>query len=131
MNINLNKIIESSDFMAVAKCLFPENKFPTQALTRHLGLKLSLNEDQILALSKFTGLPVSELFESDWKSHNKDGVFTFNKDGFKAELDTNTWITRLTFEGARVHEELIVSKSVLLSEYLGKLDLLIKNYRNG
>ena len=126
--INVKDIIETANLnkVEVAIQLFPENKFPALALNRVMNQELPLDANQISKLSLLAGIPIASMFSGEnWRAELKGNVHTFTNGEYKAELDTDTWVTKVFHNNSRIHEELIHSKAIPLSEYLNKLDLII------
>lgn len=134
--IDLRKIIEKNglDESEVALHLFPDNKFAKKALTRVLKGESELSATQISKLAFLLGTDINSLFDSNaWKfKTNKDLIF-FEKEGWKAELNVKTWITKVYKNDSLFHEEVLTKSSIKLSEYLKFLNNLInnKNESNG
>lgn len=127
--INVKNIIETAklDKNEVAMQLFPENKFPVLALNRVINEELPLDANQISKLSLLANIPIGEMFSGEnWKASLKGNIHTFTNGEYRAELNTDTWITKVFHNNSRIHEELIHSKAIPLSDYLNKLDLIIK-----
>jgi hypothetical protein len=127
--INVKDIIEKANLnkVEVAIQLFPDNKFPALALNRVINEELPLDANQISKLSLLAGIPIADMFSGEnWKASLKGNVHTFTNGEYRAELNTDTWITKLFHNSSRIHEELIHSKAIPLSDYLTKLDLIIK-----
>jgi len=126
--IDVESIIKEANLskVEVAIQLFPENKFPALALNRVMNQELPLDANQISKLSLLAGIPIASMFSGEsWKAELKGNVHTFTNGEYKAELDTDTWVTKVFHNNSRIHEELIHSKAIPLSEYLNKLDLII------
>ena len=132
-SINLSKIIEDCklDEEVLASELFPFHKHPQLALERVKKGKGLLNSEQIAKLSQLSNLPIDALFGVDgWKYVNNKGRYIFTCDTFKAELDTTTWVTKVYDADSLFHEEIIHDGTVALSEYIGKLNIIINKYRS-
>lgn len=131
--IDLKKLIESSDLDSkeVAKQLFPKNKYPDLALNRVMkGLNV-LDADQISKLSLLSGVPISELFSGgEWKGSTAQNVHVFTNGEYRAELDPQTWITKVFHKGSLFHDSIIHSGSTPINEYLHELDQIIINFKN-
>ena len=131
--INVKEIIETRglDIKEVARQLFPKNKYPNLALGRVIKGKNVLNADQISKLALMAGLDLSDLFSGEnWKATVRKGVHVFTNGEFRAELDPETWITKVFAEDSMFHESIIHSGSTPVSEYLSQLDLIINNYKS-
>ena len=126
-NIDLKAIIEvkNLDHETVAKELFPTNQYPKLALNRVLLGKSMLDASQISKLSILTGLPINDLFSgSGWSTQSSGEKHKFTNGEFVAELDTETWITKVFYCGSLKHESIIHSKNVVLSEYIAALNII-------
>ena len=127
--INLKKIIEDQllDKNEIAKLLFPTNAYPVLALNRILAGTAVLNADQISKFSLFSSIPIAELYEGNgWKSTIKKNVHILTSGDYVAELDTSTWTTKIFHNESLFHEFVMVSKSITLSDYIAKLNEVIK-----
>lgn len=132
-DLKIKEIIKNSglDFEEVAHQLFPKNKFPVLALNRVSRGKAYLDSAQISKLSLMTGVSISSIFSGDstgaeWKAVSKKGMHIFTNGDFRAELDTETWVTKVFHKGSMFHESIIHTSSIPLSEYIDKLDLILK-----
>lgn len=130
--IRLKEILDASglDMTEVAKHLFPTNKYPKLALDRIIDGKAFLDSHQLSKLASMTGMTVSELYGGQWKQTSKGDTITFTSDTYKAELNTKTWIIKIFDNDSLFHESLIVSGSTVLSELIGKLNLIIINHKS-
>ena len=131
--INVKEIIETRglDTKEVARQLFPKNKYPDLALNRVIKGKNVLDADQISKLALLSGLQLSELFSGEnWKATAHKGVHVFTNGEFRAELDSETWITKVFHKDSMFHESIIHSGSTPVSEYLSQLDLIINNFKS-
>lgn len=133
---NLSTIIDqhSLDSKKVAAELFPENKYPMIALSRVINGEALLNTEQVSKLSFLTGIPINDLFEQgNWKNLPRkasDNTMAFENEDYRAELDRDTWITKLFHKNSIFHEAVIVDANTLpLSEYFNELDKLILNHK--
>ena len=131
--IKVKKIIETQglDIKEVARQLFPKNKYPDLALKRVMKGRSVLDADQISKLALMAGLQISELFSGEkWKAYSRKGVHVFTNCEFRAELDSETWITKVFHKDSMFHESIIHSGSTPVSEYLSQLDLIINNFKS-
>jgi hypothetical protein len=131
--INVKEIIKTRglDIKEVARQLFPKNKYPDLSLNRVMKGKSVLDADQISKLALMAGLQLSELFSGEnWKVSSRKGVHVFTNGEFRAELDSETWITKVFHKGSMFHESIIHSGSTPVSEYLSQLDIIINNYKS-
>lgn len=132
--IDLNKIIEKQELdpKEVAQQLFPGNKYPKLALNRVLAGEAVLDANQISKLALLTGLSVDQLYSgNDWKMRSKAGIFYFQNGEYKAELNTETWVTKIFHNDSLFHESIITPGATPVSEYLNELNSIInKNQSN-
>ena len=131
--IKVKEIIETRglDIKEVARQLFPKNKYPDLALKRVIEGKSVLNADQISKLALMAGLQLSELFSGEnWRVFSRKGVHVFTNGEFRAELDTETWVTKVFHKDSLFHESIIHSGSISVSKYLHQLDLIINNFKS-
>lgn len=131
--IKVKEIIETRglDIKEVARQLFPRNKYPVLALNRVIKGESVLDADQISKLALMSGLKISELFSGEnWKATARKGVHVFTNGEFRAELDSETWITKVFHKDSMFHESIINSGSTPVSEYLSQLDLIINNFKS-
>jgi len=131
--IKVKEIIEARglDIKEVALQLFPKNKYPVLALNRVIKGKHALDADQISKLALMAGLQLPDLFSGEnWKATTHKGVHVFTNGEFRAELDPETWITRIFCKDSMFHESIIHSGSTPVSEYLNQLDIIINNFKN-
>lgn len=132
--IDLNKIISEQklDPKEVAQQLFPGNKYPKLALNRVLSGEAVLNANQISKLALLTGLSIDQLYsENGWKSTSKAGIIEFQNGDYKAELNTETWVTKIFHKGSLFHESIITPGATPISKYLNELNSIInKNQSN-
>ena len=130
--IDLQSIIGTYrlDQKEIAESLFPGNKYPALALKRVLSGEAYLDTNQVSKLALTIGVPIEKLFSgAEWKGYCKGSTHTFTNGEYKAELDTQTWTTKLFHKDSLLHEEILHSGSTPLSEYLSKLDELILNHK--
>jgi hypothetical protein len=132
MKINLTKIVEAmvADLgmskKEIAVQLFPTNRHPDLALNRVMKEEGVLDADQISKLSFLSGIPIGRLF-GDWDMNTtKDGLHVFTNDQYRAELDTNTWTTKIFKSGSLSHELAIHSGSITLSEFINIINIQIE-----
>lgn len=133
--INLEAIVKKYDLdkKELAAQLFPGNKFPRVAFKRVLLGEAELNASQISKLALWVGVEISDLFltgSQGWKKTSTMGVITLSNGLYKAELDTTAWITRVFHNDSLFHESIIHSGTTPLSEYLNKINLIIKNHKS-
>jgi len=122
---DLNKIMEvhKLEVHKVAKHLFPANKYPKLALDRILKNEAFLDTNQLSRLAQLIGTSIENLYSNnEWSMKTKKGLLHFTSDKYTAELNTNSWTTKIYSDGSIFHEEVIHNGSITLSEYL-------QNYR--
>lgn len=129
---HLKQIIEDSelDFNEVAKQLFPSNKYPRLALNRVLQGHSNLDSQQLSKLSKLTGLEIENIISpgNTWEIRSsKKGIIKFQNDVYSAELNLNTNITKVFHKESLIHEEILHTNAIVLSEYFEKLNSIINN----
>lgn len=129
--INLKSFMDAHklDPAKTARELFPGNAYPVMAMKRILDGEALMDTDQVERLAAFAGVPVSKVFNNGWSFAADWGedrkVYTLESDGWRAEIDRATWVTTLYHNGKAVHEEVICSPTVTLSEMLSALELVI------
>lgn len=135
-NFILSSVIEKHnlDTKKVAAELFPENKYPMIALSRVINGEALLNTEQVSKLSFLTGIPINELFEQgNWKNLPRkasDNSLAFENEDYRAELDRDTWITKIFHKNSIFHEAVIVDANTMpLSQYFTELDNLILTHK--
>lgn len=130
--IDIKAILEkySLDKVDTASALFPGNKYPSIALTRVINGEAYLNSEQMSKLSAMLGVTVDSLYtDKAWQASSKQpGVMKFERESYTAELDTATWITKVFLMDSILHESIIHSGAIPLSDYLAAIDEIIKKY---
>lgn len=128
--INLKNIIAEIDMpdVEIAKRLFPGNRYPKMALTRLMRGESELSASQLLTLSHMTGKDMNELFNlgQSWKTAKNGRLFKFSHQDFTAELDPETWVTKIFHAGTLFHETVISSGATPLSEFFKTLNRIIE-----
>lgn len=131
--INLRQIIEAQnlDEKALAEELFPGNKYPKLALNRILTGEAFLDSNQISRLSAYTGIPIHGLYNAgEWqiKADSKNVLKIISPDGsYRAELNTETWITQIFDKDTIFHEETLPAGAMSLRAYVSYINNLIIN----
>lgn len=131
--IDLKEIIEKRklDAKDVAQQLFPGIKYPKLALNRILAGEAVLDANQISKLALMTGMSMDDLYSgAEWKMKSKSNLITFTNDDFKAELNTETWITKIFHNGSLFHESIIHSGSTPISNYINELNSIINKQQS-
>ena len=131
--IKVGEIIKARglDVDEVARQLFPTHKYPDLALRRVIQHKGSLTPEQVSKLALLADLTISDIFYGEnWKASTGRDLHVFTNKSFRAELDPNTWVTRLFHNDSLFHESIIYSGSTPLSKYFAQLNILINNFIN-
>lgn len=129
--INLKEIIEKSklDIKEIAIQLFPENKYPRLALNRVIAGEAVLDANQISKLALLINVDISDLYsDGNWKMKSRKGIHIFTSGRFRAELDSESWITKIFHRDSMFHDSIIHSGSTPLSEYFKELNKLVTKY---
>lgn len=132
-SINIKKILEDRGVSKtqVAALVFPDVKFPQRAFSRVLTGKTELTASQIATIADFLGVSVESLYEPNrWIWDNtRDGkhIFLYG-DSFRAEVDLQTWVTRLYHDQDLVLEDTICDGKTPLGEYLSKLQQIVTDW---
>ena len=128
--INLEKIIKDRklDKKELAQNLFPGNKHASLALNRVVKGDGFLDSNQISLLSTLTGIPIGELYTGkEWSvGSEKKNLLVFTLGLVRAELNTETWVTKVFKKGTLFHESVIHSGSIALSTYLENLSHIVE-----
>lgn len=131
--IKVKEIIDKQglDVNEVAQQLFPGIKYPRLALNRVMSGKAVLDENQISKFSLLSGIPLADLFSGEnWNAKSKKGLHVFTNGEFRAELNTETWVTKVFHNESLFHESIIHSGATPISEYLSEIDLIIVKFKN-
>lgn len=126
--IDLDKIIKKKklDKKELAQQLFPGHKYASLALNRVIKGDGFLDSNQISLLSELTGIKIGNLYSgNEWDLKNDKGLTVFTSGNFRAELDTNTWVTKVFDNDSLFHESVIHSDSTPLSVYLTQLTEIV------
>ena len=131
--IDLERIIKKKnlDKKKLAKQMFPGNKHSALALNRVIKGDGFLDSKQISLLSALTGISIGNLYTgSDWESKSKNGLTVLTSGNFRAELDSETWTTKIFDNGSLFHESVIHSGATPLSDYLAALTEIIEQQKS-
>lgn len=130
--INVGKIIRDRnlDKKEVAKQLFPRHQYPEHALSRVLKGRGVLDANQISKLSLISEMPISAIYGLEWRSTYKDSTHTFTCEGYRAELNTKTWITKVYDNDSLFHEQVIHDGATPMGKYLADLAKIVTDYRD-
>lgn len=89
-HFNLKRILEEYNIAEgdIAGLLFPNNRYPVQALKRILDGEAYLTTNQVEDLARHLGVLVADLYNYDiWHGSHEKGVLTFNNGPYKACLN--------------------------------------------
>lgn len=130
--IDLKKVIADNNLnkKEVAKHLFPGNSYPVLALNRVIKGDAKLDSDQISKLSLFANCTIEDLYGIKFRPQTKDRKMFFESEDYKAELNIDTWTTKVFHKDSLFHESVIHKSSIALSDYLEQLTSIIKNHKN-
>ena len=130
--IDVKQIIETRglDKKEIASQLFPGNKYPALALNRVIAGDSFLDSMQISKLSLLSGLTIPEIFGVKWDTKAEENVLLFTYGDYRAELNRDTWVTKIFHYDSMFHESIIHSGTIALSKYLYELNLIINQYKN-
>lgn len=116
---------------AVAELLFPDNKFPENALRRFFRGKTKLSAEQAKRLADYIGITVDDLYsENGWRVTSDKNKHTFIKEDFRAEIDLETGIAKVYHSDTPVAEKMLVKSVISLKEFIESIDEIILNYKN-
>lgn len=130
--LDLQNIIDTYnlDQKEVAKNLFPKNKYPELALNRVLARETYLDTEQASKLALIIGVPIEKLFSTaKWSGKRVGATHILTNGEYRAELDSETWTTKIFHNDSLFHDEVLHSGTTSLSKYLSKLDELILNHK--
>lgn len=128
--IDLKAIIEAKnlDYKIVAQQLFPTNQYARLALNRVIAGKALLDSTQISKLALLANMTIDELYTNrEWKAETTNGIHKFTNGDYIAELNTNTWVTKVFHNTSMIHESVIHAKDTPLNQYLEALNNVILN----
>lgn len=125
---NLKRLIRDRNLNVdeLAKLLYPTVGHPAMSLDRVISGTSELKTSQMQALSKYTGMGLDELFGYDkWNALvNGPNIHKFHNGQYRAELNTETWTAKFWHLETLVHEEVLTSGAVTLSEFFEYLNHL-------
>lgn len=131
--INIKKILEDKGVSKtqIACLVFPDVKFPQRAFSRVLTGKTELTASQAATIAEFLDVRIEDLYEPDrwlWDD-SKDGkhIFLYGNN-FRAEVDTQSWNTRLYHKDELITEEVICDGQTPIGEYFAKLKRLVLDW---
>ena len=131
---DINQLIAkyNLDTSELAKVLFPNVKYPKQALDRVLKNEAVLDVEQLHFLAKHLGVLVSDLFTIDsWRGGYADGHLAFIKDNYKVVINMNGCFLTL-FKDNKVIEQIIATNEALtIKQFIDFINNLTQNYKDG
>jgi hypothetical protein len=131
MLIDIRKLMQERnlDRSTLARVLFPLNKHPNMALTRHMCGSSQLTESQIYRLSIYTCLPIEALYEEfiAWKKKEENGLVRFSRDTYSAIYSPVTGITKIYQFDSLLATHIISKSNQPLNEYLEEVNQVIIN----
>lgn len=131
---DINKVIEhyKLDTQVIAPILFPNVKYPVQALNRILKGEANLDTEQVEHLAEFIGVIVTELFNVDtWKGSSEDGYLTLIKGPYKVKLNYNNVYISLYKNDSLIYQRLNNIQEMTFLEFINYITNIIKAYENG
>ena len=131
---NIKNVIEHYKLNTedLAKALFPNVKYPKQALDRILKGEGNLDITQVEELANYIGVLVTDLFSANtWKSSAEDGCLTLLKGQYKVKLNYNGVYLSIYKDNVLIEQKISNVPSMTIQEFINFLDNLIKNYENG
>lgn len=126
--LNLQGIIDAQalDPKILAVELFPGVEHAVRALQRVLKHKAFLNSEQISKLAFLTGLTYDQIFSSnEWGLKTEAELIILETGDYRAEINTASWLLKLSKKDSLFHESVLVNHTVKLSELLKFLNNLI------
>ncbi len=112
----------------IAKELFPNNNYPTQAMSRVRKGKADLSVPQLITLSEITGISIDDILNgAQWQSvQSKLPEFKFKLGDYTVLIDTKDWRVTLFDLDSKIHETMLVHRLISLSDFLsGMSDIII------
>lgn len=131
---NINNIIERYKLNTeeIAKALFPNAKYPKQALDRIQKGEGNLDTIQVEKLANHIGVLVTDLFSvNTWKGSAEDGCLTLIKGEYKAKLNYNGVYLSIYKNNVLIDQKISNVPDMTIQEFINFLDNLIKNHENG
>ena len=131
---NINNVIKHYKLNTedLAKVLFPNVKYPKQALDRILKGEGNLDITQVEKLANYIGVLVTDLFSAGtWKSSAEDGYLTLLKGQYKVKLNYNGVYLSIYKDNSLIVQKISNVPDMTIQEFINFLDNLIKNYENG
>lgn len=130
--INITKIIADNNLNKknVAEQLFPGNKYSSLALNRVIAGEGKLDSDQISKLALLADISIEEIYGVKFTVKGKEKKMFFEYEDFKAELNRETWTTKVFHNDSLFHESIIHKSTIALSDYLEELTNIINKFKN-
>lgn len=130
--IDITKVIDRYGLnkKEVALRLFPGNSRPDAALNRLISGEGSIYLKQVQALAEMARIKITDLLQSKWSSKAEENLIVFSSPGYRAELNRDTWLTRVYADGELCSETVITGPNCTISEYIIALDGLITNIKH-
>jgi len=118
------------DFKYVASQLFPKNRHPKAALQRVVKGQGTLTAEQLSKLAAMADVNVQELFAVNWSIAPVQEAYTltFTRGRYTAHLNLAGGRTRILDGETLIHETLLHSTSITLTEYIEAINELLKLY---
>lgn len=128
--INIKKILEDRGVSKaqIAALVFPTVKFPQRAFSRVLTGKTELTASQAATIAEFLGVRIEDLYEPDrwlWNNSKDSEIIFLYGNNFRAEVNTQTWNTRLYYKDELIREEVVCDGQIPVGEYLDKLKKIV------
>lgn len=128
---NIKNIITeyNLDEDALAKVMFPKNKFAKVALARIISGVSYLDTWQLDRLTEMLGIGIADLFvDNTWNKKITNNKILFHRNNCRVELDLDTHVSEIFLSDKLVAvETLITDKNIKLSEYLKLVNEVIIN----
>lgn len=108
----------------LASVLFPDNRFPNQALRRVLNEGASLSSDQVSELASYLGVPVYELYQCDgwYQVPDESAAISLRKGDLTAVLRNGGSSITIRDEKKAVEQIIALPSALTLEELIRKLD---------
>ena len=131
---NLGNVIEhyKLNIEDIARVLFPNIKYPKQALDRILKGEANLDVVQLERLANHIGILVTDLFSvNTWKASSEEGCLTFLKGEYKIKLNYNGVYISIYKSNKLIFQNISNIPSMTMQEFINYLNNFINNYENG
>lgn len=131
-NIDIPRIIAEKRLSKriLAEELFPSNKHPVASLDRVIEGDQFLNSVQIGKLSFLTGMPIEDIFSSNFKITEINKKMSFRWGDYHAELNRSNLTTKITHRGSLFHEFVIHKEGITLKSYIEEIKKIIDKHEN-